>query len=107
MQKDRSMLDEAVRKRNNVIISGTGDRTLVFAHGFGCDQTMWRFLIPHLRDKYRIVTFDYVGCGKSDPAAFSQKKYSSLEGYAQDIFDMNWKCFNPTFSLNIAVGALR
>jgi sigma-B regulation protein RsbQ len=88
MLKDRSMLDETVRKRNNVIISGAGDRTLVFAHGFGCDQTMWRFLIPHLRDKYQIVTFDYVGCGKSDPAAFSQKKYSSLEGYAQDILDV-------------------
>lgn len=77
-----------VLKRNNVNVIGSGDKALVMAHGFGCDQTMWRFLTPYLKDHFRIVLFDYVGSGKSDPKTFSLKRYSALEGYAEDIIDV-------------------
>lgn len=82
------MMIEDVQRRNNITITGSGKQTLVLAHGFGCDQTMWRFLEPYFRDRFRIVVFDYVGCGRSDPKAFSAKKYASLDGYAQDIIDV-------------------
>lgn len=82
------MLDTDALHRNNVSVIGTGKKTLVLAHGFGCDQTMWRLLTPLLKDQFRIVLFDYVGCGKSDPKAFRRKKYSDLNGYAEDIIDV-------------------
>ena len=71
-----------ILKRNNVKVSGRGPRAMVFAHGFGCDQNMWRFVAPAFEDDYRIVLFDYVGSGKSDLRAFDPKRYSTLEGYA-------------------------
>ncbi|HEX2120073.1 MAG TPA: alpha/beta hydrolase [Thermoanaerobaculia bacterium] len=61
---------------------------MLFAHGFGCDQNMWRFITPAFEQDYRIVLFDYVGSGKSDIAAFDFERYSSLEGYAQDVLDI-------------------
>ena len=82
------MIDTDILRRNNVSVIGTGPRTLVLAHGFGCDQTMWRLLTPYLQDEFRIVLFDYVGSGKSDPKAFRGKKYSELSGYAEDIIDV-------------------
>jgi sigma-B regulation protein RsbQ len=75
-------------KRNNVNVLGSGDKNLLMAHGFGCDQTMWRLLTPYLLDRFRIILFDYVGSGKSDPRAFTIKKYAELDGYAQDIIDV-------------------
>ncbi len=77
-----------ILKRNNVTILGQGPKTLLFAHGFGCDQNMWRFVIPAFADDYRLVLFDYVGAGKSDRAAYSADRYSSLHGYAQDVLDI-------------------
>jgi sigma-B regulation protein RsbQ len=76
---------EEILKRNNVTISGSGDRTVLLAHGFGCDQNMWRFMLPTLMKHYTVVLFDYVGSGRSDLSSFSQKRYASLEGYAKDI----------------------
>ncbi|HYG82758.1 MAG TPA: alpha/beta hydrolase, partial [Pyrinomonadaceae bacterium] len=61
---------------------------MLFAHGFGCDQNMWRFVTPAFEDDYRIVLFDYVGSGKSDLEAYSPERYSSLDGYAQDVLDI-------------------
>jgi sigma-B regulation protein RsbQ len=61
---------------------------MLFAHGFGCDQNMWRFVTPAFENEYRIVLFDYVGSGKSDIAQYDRERYSSLEGYAQDILDV-------------------
>jgi sigma-B regulation protein RsbQ len=58
------------------------------AHGFGCDQTMWRFLTPKLVDQFKIVLFDYVGSGKSDPTHFDRNRYASLDGYAADIIEV-------------------
>lgn len=74
--------------RNNVNCIGSGEPTLVLAHGFGCDQNMWRHLSPFLDSKFRIVLFDYVGCGGSDLAAFDPSKYATLDGYAQDVIDI-------------------
>ena len=72
-------------RRNNVKTQGSGDRAMVFAHGFGCDQNMWRFVWPAFADAYRIVLFDHVGCGASDLSAYDAGKYGSLEGYADDV----------------------
>ena len=77
-----------VLRRNNVSITGNGEQVIVFAHGFGCDQSMWRYVTPAFQDNYRIVLFDHVGAGKSDLAAYSFEKYGSLEGYADDILDI-------------------
>jgi sigma-B regulation protein RsbQ len=74
--------------RNNVKIIGKGNTTMMFAHGFGCDQNMWRFITPAFEDKYRIILFDYVGAGKSDKAAYNSERYSSLQGYAQDVLEI-------------------
>ncbi len=75
-------------QRNNVHVSGRGTQPMLFAHGFGCDQNMWRFVTPAFEDDYRIVLFDYVGSGKSDLSAYDAKRYSTLEGYAQDVLDV-------------------
>lgn len=81
-------MKEEILKRNNVTISGKGSQPMLFAHGFGCDQTMWRFISPAFEDDYRLIQFDYVGCGKSDLSAYNHEKYNSLHGYAQDILDI-------------------
>ncbi len=77
-----------VRARNNVHFSGTGERVMMFAHGFGCDQAMWRLVAPAFEADYRLVLFDYVGCGKSDWSAWDANRYGSLHGYAQDVLDI-------------------
>lgn len=89
----KSVLEEVLLKReiisrNNVNVIGSGKRTMMFAHGFGCDQNMWRFVTPAFDDDYRIVLFDFVGSGKSDLSAFSSARYSHLDGYAQDVLDV-------------------
>lgn len=61
---------------------------MVFAHGFGCDQNMWRFVAPAFEDSFRTVLFDNVGAGGSDLSAFSPAKYSHLQGYADDIVEL-------------------
>jgi sigma-B regulation protein RsbQ len=58
---------------------------MVFAHGFGCDQNMWRLVWPHFSDRYRIVLFDHMGSGRSDVRAYDERRYSSLKGYAEDV----------------------
>lgn len=61
---------------------------MLFAHGFGCDQNMWRFITPAFENDYKIILFDYVGAGKSDKNAYNAERYSSLQGYAQDVLDI-------------------
>ncbi|HLM45299.1 MAG TPA: alpha/beta hydrolase, partial [Myxococcaceae bacterium] len=75
-------------KRNNVKVLGNGDKAMVFAHGYGCDQNMWRLITPAFRDEYKLVLFDHVGAGQSDASAYSRVKYSSLKGYAADVLDI-------------------
>lgn len=74
--------------RNNVTVKGRGSQPMLFAHGFGCDQNMWRLVTPAFEDQYKIVLFDYVGAGKSDLAAYDPKRYGSLNGYAQDVVEI-------------------
>ena len=75
-------------RRNNVREFGRGTQPMLFAHGFGCDQNMWRYITPEFENDYRIILFDYVGSGQSDLEAYNQKKYSTLSGYAQDVLDI-------------------
>lgn len=77
-----------VQERNNVSVSGSGPVTLVFAHGFGCDQTMWRFMTPLFEGRFRIVRFDLTGSGKSDLSSYDPAKYASLDGYANDLVEI-------------------
>lgn len=74
--------------RNNVRIRGEGSKTLLFAHGFGCEQRIWEPVIEALSNSYKIVTFDYVGCGESDFSNYISKRYDSLKGYAQDLTEV-------------------
>jgi sigma-B regulation protein RsbQ len=74
--------------RNNVKVSGRGSQPIVFAHGFGCDQNMWRYVAPAFENDYRVVTFDYVGSGHSDVSAYDRDHYGSLAGYADDVLDV-------------------
>ncbi len=75
-------------RRNNVTITGSGQRAMMLAHGFGCDQNMWRYTVPAFAADYQIVLFDYVGSGRSDLRAYNADRYSNLNGYAQDILDI-------------------
>jgi sigma-B regulation protein RsbQ len=75
-------------KRNNVIVRGKGSMPMMFAHGFGCDQNMWRFMAPAFEDSYQTILFDHVGMGRSDLTAYSREKYDTLEGYAEDIIEI-------------------
>ncbi len=78
-----------VLKRNNVTVGGRVDgQPMVFAHGFGCDQNMWRFVTPAFEDRYRIVLFDHVGSGNSDWSAYDPSRYSTLAGYATDVLEI-------------------
>lgn len=78
-----------VIQRHAVSVSGKLEgRPMVFAHGFGCDQTLWRFVAPAFEVDHRIVTFDYVGAGASDRAAYDPERYSSLDGYADDLLEI-------------------
>ena len=79
----------SVAARNNVSLSGRRDgRPMLFAHGFGCDQNMWRDVAPAFEDEYRVVLFDHVGAGGSDLSAYDRSKYGSLEGYADDVLEI-------------------
>jgi sigma-B regulation protein RsbQ len=75
--------------RNNVHVSGNPlGRPIVFAHGFGCSQEMWRFVAPQFEEKYRVIVFDHVGAGGSDISAYDRGKYDSLHGYADDVLEI-------------------
>jgi sigma-B regulation protein RsbQ len=75
-------------ERNNVQVIGSGSSTLVFAHGFGCDQTMWRLLAPAFAERFKVVLFDLVGSGGSELRAYDRHKYSSLQGHADDVIEI-------------------
>jgi len=75
-------------KRNNVRVSGQGDRAMMFAHGFGCDQHMWRDVAQGFEVDFKVILFDHVGAGGSDLAAYDSTKYGSLDGYADDVIEI-------------------
>ncbi|AYN67484.1 alpha/beta hydrolase [Euzebyella marina] len=78
----------SISLRNNVRLIGNGDRTIILAHGFGCDQAMWRYILPFLEKHFRVLVFDYVGCGRSDITCYDENRYGKLTGYAQDIIEI-------------------
>lgn len=75
----------SVKSRNNVHVAGSGSATMVFAHGFGCDQTMWRFLAPAFATRFRTISYDLVGSGRSDASAYDRARYGTLHGHADDL----------------------
>lgn len=79
---------ESIIQRNNVKVFGSGTQPMMFAHGFGCDQNMWRFVTPAFEHDYKIILFDYVGAGKSDIEAYNAERYANLNGYAQDVLEI-------------------
>jgi sigma-B regulation protein RsbQ len=81
-------MTQKILRRNNIKVFGQGTQTMMFAHGFGCDQNMWRFVTPAFEKDYKIILFDYVGSGQSDISAYSYERYSDLNGYAQDVLDI-------------------
>jgi sigma-B regulation protein RsbQ len=78
----------SIFKKHNINICGEGEKTILFAHGYGCDQSMWRFVVPAFTDKYRVVLFDHVGAGNSDISQYSRQKYGTLNGYADDVLQI-------------------
>ncbi len=79
----------SVIARNRVRVSGADDgRPMVFAHGFGCDQEMWRLVAPAFEGDHRVVLFDHVGSGRSDLSAYDPVKYGTLDGYAADVVEI-------------------
>ncbi|WP_347861799.1 alpha/beta hydrolase [Salimicrobium sp. PL1-032A] len=77
-----------IRKRNNVQIYGNGTTPIMFAHGFGCDQHVWEYVIPHFFETYQVILFDYVGSGDSSMESYTEERYDSLEGYAEDVIEI-------------------
>jgi sigma-B regulation protein RsbQ len=79
-----------VLKKYNVKVAGNGP-PMMFAHGFGCDQNMWRLVAPAFDHDYKTVLFDYVGHGQSDVSAYDPAKYASLQGFADDVLEISEK----------------
>jgi sigma-B regulation protein RsbQ len=78
-----------VRSRNQVTVTGRDDGPVVMlSHGFGCDQNMWRLVVPALARDFKVVLFDHVGSGRADPSAWSEERYATLDGYAGDVLEI-------------------
>jgi sigma-B regulation protein RsbQ len=75
-------------QRNNVRIHGRGPKAMLLAHGYGCDQNVWRHITPAFTGEYRLVLFDHVGAGQSDTTAYVPSKYSTLKGYVDDLLEI-------------------
>ena len=78
----------SVIERNHVVTAGAGVKPMIFAHGFGCDQNMWRFVAPAFEKDFLTVLYDHVGAGKSDLSAYDPRKYARLDGYAEDLVEI-------------------
>jgi sigma-B regulation protein RsbQ len=93
--------------RNNVQVHGQGATTLVLSHGFGSNQNMWRHMLPLFADRYRIVTFDLVGSGHSNAAAYDRTKYGTLHGYASDLLEViDAHCAGPCVHIGHSVSSM-
>ena len=78
----------SVITRNNVRVSGLGSSPMIFVHGYGCDQNIWRYVVPAFESDFQVVSFDLVGAGGSDPSAYDPQKYTQLDAYADDLIDI-------------------
>lgn len=81
-------MSDAVIRRHAVSLSGSGEQTLVFAHGFGCEQTVWSGIAPAFELGYRVLLFDHAGAGRSDPQLYNPERHQSLYAYAEDVVAM-------------------
>ena len=96
----------SVQFRNNVHVAGSGPATIVFVHGFGCDQAMWRYLTPAYEERFRVVLYDLTGSGRSDWEAYDRTKYASLQGHVTDLLEvMDARAAGPTIVVGHSVGA--
>jgi sigma-B regulation protein RsbQ len=96
-----------LQRRNNVQVRGDGPVTVVFSHGFGCDQSMWRFLTPAFESRYRVLTYDLVGSGGSDASAYHRDRYGSLQGYADDLLEIvEHYCDGPVILIGHSVSSI-
>jgi sigma-B regulation protein RsbQ len=96
----------SVKFRNNVHVTGAGTTTMVFIHGFGCDQTMWRYIAPAFADRFRVVLYDLTGSGRSDLSAYDRTKYGTLQGHVTDLLDILDACAaGPCIVVGHSVGA--
>ena len=75
-------------QRNNVNVKGKGEQTLLFAHGLNCDQNSYKYITGAFEDDYQLVLFDFIGSGKSDFSSYDAEKYSTLQGYTDDIIEI-------------------
>jgi sigma-B regulation protein RsbQ len=96
----------SIAQRHNINIVGKGQKTILFAHGYGCDQVMWRFIVPAFEKHYRVVLFDHVGAGKSDLKRYSRQKYGTLNGYADDVLDIIDTVVGPVIFVGHSVSAM-
>jgi sigma-B regulation protein RsbQ len=78
----------STQRRNNVRVIGRGEQPLLFAHGYGCDQNMWRRLTPRFDAQFRIILYDLTGTGRSDLGAYDREKYGTLRGHASDLLEI-------------------
>jgi len=81
-------VSEALWARHHVTDMGQGDKVLVLAHGFGCDQRMWRHVAADLARDHRVILFDHMGSGRSDASAWRPEQYASLADYARDVIEL-------------------
>ena len=79
---------QSIYERHNVRVLGSLGPPLIFAHGFGSDQRAWRHQVEAFKDRYQIILFDHVGCGRSDFNAYNTERYGSIQGYAEDILEL-------------------
>ena len=96
----------SIQSRNHIQVSGKGAAAMVFVHGFGCDQTMWRFLAPAYQDRFRVITYDLTGSGQSELSAYDRSKYGSLHGHAADLLEIvDSVTYGPVVIVGHSVGA--
>ncbi|XP_058069961.1 probable esterase D14L [Magnolia sinica] len=100
-----------VEEAHNVRVLGAGEQIIVLAHGFGTDQSVWKHLVPHLVDNHRVILFDNMGAGPTNPDYFDFDRYSSLDGYAYDLLAILEElhvesCILVGHSVSAIVGAL-
>lgn len=82
------LIKTSIIKRNNIKILGEGTQPILFAHGYGCDQNMWRYVYPAFEKNYKVVLFDHTGAGNSEESQYSFEKYNTLEGYSEDLLEI-------------------
>ena len=99
-------MSKTVVQRNSVRVVGSGDRTLMFAHGYGCDQNMWRHVTPAFTRDYKIILFNYVGSGLADASAFDRTRYSTLKGYALDVLEILSELIGPVNFIGHSVSSM-